>query len=196
MGAKLSYSGTTYYVTAYNEKGRLGLEKTFQNVNGETVTGSGAAGWQLPVRTVPLSGTGSYDSTAALQLLEVICQNGNVTYKLNGSSTEKPEFTQVPVGARYRVLELDSNGEPITSTGTVVTMTNGLKYRVEYKSGADDATISEDGTAQPVKITNRQYADMEPGTGIFTESNLIYGSLLGGIVIVGILFWISRRRRR
>ena len=103
---------------------------------------------------------------------------------------------RVPVGARYRVLELDSNGNPITSTGTVVTMANGLKYRVEYKSGADAVTISEDGTAKPVKITNRQYADMEPGTGIFTESNLIYGSLLGGIVIVGILFWISRRRRR
>ena len=195
-GAKISYSGTTYYVTAYNEKGRLGLEKTFQNVNGETVTGSGLPDGSYRFGLYPYQESGSYDSTAALQLLEVICQNGNVTYKLNGSSTEKPEFTQVPVGARYRVLELDSNGNPITSTGTVVTMANGLKYRVEYKSGADAVTISEDGTAESVKITNRQYADMEPGTGIFTESNLIYGSLLGGIVIVGILFWISRRRRR
>ena len=195
-GAKLSYSGTTYYVTAYNEKGRLGLEKTFQNVNGETVTGSGLPDGSYRFGLYPYQESGSYDSTAALQLLEVICQNGNVTYKLNGSSTEKPEFTQVPVGAQYRVLELDSNGKPITSTGTVVTMTSGLKYRVEYESGADAVTISEDGTAEPVKITNRQYADMEPGTGIFTESNLIYGSLLGGIVIVGILFWISRRRRR
>ena len=195
-GAKISYSGTTYYVTAYNEKGRLGLEKTFQNVNGETVTGSGLPDGSYRFGLYPYQESGSYDSTAALQLLEVICQNGNVTYKLNGSSTEKPEFTQVPVGAQYRVLELDSNGNPITSTGTVATMTNGLKYRVEYKSGADAVTISEDGTAKPVKITNRQYADMEPGTGIFTESNLIYGSLLGGIVIVGILFWISRRRRR
>ena len=195
-GAKISYSGTTYYVTAYNEKGRLGLEKTFQNVNGETVIGSGLPDGSYRFGLYPYQESGSYDSTPALQILEIICQNGNVTYKLNGSSTEKPEFTQVPVGARYRVLELDSNGEPITSTDTVVTMTNGLKYRVEYESGADAVTISEDGTAQPVKITNRQYADMEPGTGIFTESNLIYGSLLGGIVIVGILFWISRRRRR
>lgn len=29
-GAKLSYSGTTYYVTAYNEKGRLDWKKPFR----------------------------------------------------------------------------------------------------------------------------------------------------------------------
>lgn len=101
------------------------------------------------------------------------------------------------MGAQYRVLELDSNGKPITSTGVPSSLkANGLKYRVDIRAEPMPSPFQEDGTAESVKITNRQYADMEPGTGIFTESNLIYGSLLGGIVIVGILFWISRRRRR
>ena len=118
-----------------------------------------------------------------------------MTYQLNGTSTEKPEFTQLAVNQSYCVLELDGADKPITS-GEPVAMANGLMYQVTYRDGIQKVTIQENGKAdKKVVITNRQYVNMEPGTGILADSNLPYGFLLGGIAIAGILLWISRRRR-
>ena len=194
-GVTIYYYSSTYDVTVYNKKGRLRLEKTFQNVNGEKVTGAGIPDgvWQFGLYACRSDGT--YDSTSCLQKLEIICTSGTLAYRLDGVSVAEPEFTQLSAGSQYSVLELDRDGNPISTTGTVAAMKNGLTYRVDYTGGIRAVTIPADGTEVKVEITNRQYVNMEPGTGIFTESNLVYGSLLGGIGIVGILFWISRRRR-
>ena len=194
-GAEIYYSGSTYQVTVYNEKGKLELQKIFQNVNGEQVTGSGIPDGVYRFGLYACAEDGSYDTAKRLQTLELTCTRGVVTYQLNGTSTEKPEFTQLAVNQSYCVLELDGADTPITS-GDPITMANGLKYQVTYKEGIQKVTIRENGKAdKEVVITNRQYVNMEPGTGILTDSNLPYGFLLGGIAIAGILLWFYRRRR-
>ena len=194
-GAEIYYSGSTYQVTVYNEKGKLELRKIFQNVNGEQVTGSGIPDGVYRFGLYACAEDGSYDTAKRLQTLELTCTRGTVTCQLNGTSTEKPEFTQLAVNQSYCVLELDGADNPITS-GDPVTMDNRLKYQVTYQNGIQKVTIQKNGTAdKEVVITNRQYVNMEPGTGILTDSNLPYGFLLGGIAIAGILLWFHRRRR-
>ena len=69
-------------------------------------------------------------------------------------------------------------------------------FRVKYTGGLQTVTIPQNGKADTVEIVNQQYVNIDPGTGIVTESNLLYGILLGGIAVLGIWGLVIRRKRR
>ena len=196
QGAEIYYSGSTYKVTIYNRRGTLDLTKQFQDVNGKTVSRSKIPDGTYRFGLYAYKSNGNYKNEKVLQTLEIICKNGEMTYKQDGTSIEKAEFTQLSVGARYCVMELDADGLPVEKNEKIYTAENGLMFRVKYTGGLQTVTIPQNGKADTVEIVNQQYVNIDPGTGIVTESNLLYGILLGGIAVLGIWGLVIRRKRR
>lgn len=194
-GAEIYYSGSTYKVTIYNQRGTLMLNKKFQDVNGNEITGTRIPDGTYRFGLYAYKENRNYKNETALQIMEITCKNGKMTYKRDGTLIDKPQFAQLSVGARYCVLELDENGIPAEKNGEIYTMESGLDFRVEYARDIQMITISQNGGTDPVEIINRQYVRMTPGTGIFTGSNGIYESLLAGVIVAGIVAFRIRRRR-
>ncbi len=187
-GVKIYYSGITYRVTVYNKKGSLALEKKFQNINSEAVDGA-----KIPDGTYRF-GIYAEGSKVKLQELSLTYTGGNLTCQRDGTTVEKAEFNELSVGTKYRILELDKDGNPIEASGTLATMANGLSFRVTYHETSVEIPATGDGGK--VTITNRQDVDTIPETGIHTDSNLLYAGILASIILLAggaFLFW--RRKR-
>ena len=91
----------------------MDLTKQFQDVNGKTVSRSKIPDGTYRFGLYAYKSNGNYKNEKVLQTLEIICKNGEMTYKQDGTSIEKAEFTQLSVGARYCVMELDADGLPV-----------------------------------------------------------------------------------
>ena len=112
---------------------------------------------------------------------------------LHGISYQSP-VASAQVKSAILLAGLYAEGE--TSVTEPALSRNHTELMLSEFGASIRSSIQENGTAdREVVITNRQYVNMEPGTGILTDSNLPYGFLLGGIAIAGILLWFYRRRR-
>ena len=192
-GVSVYYLGATYTCTVYNRKGSLRIEKTFQNVNGEEVTGVQIADGTYAFGLYAEEGdTFDYSTERPLQILKITVQNGNIRYQNGDTSTEKPEFTGLATGTSYRVYELDASGRAITESGSKYTAENGQKFQVTY--GKIKATISPDGTAEAIRITNKQKNDI-PLTGVTAENRKLYFLMLAGVAAI-LCFRLNKRIRR
>ena len=56
-GAEIYYSGSTYKVTIYNQRGTLMLNKKFQDVNGNEITGTSTPEQTLIIEYLPMNGS-------------------------------------------------------------------------------------------------------------------------------------------
>ena len=192
-GVSVYYLGATYTYTVYNRKGSLRIEKTFQNVNGEEVTGVQIADGTYAFGLYAEEGdTFDYATGTPLQILKITVQNGNIRYQNGDISTEKPEFTGLATETSYRVYELDASGRAITESGGEYTAENRQKFQVTYEK--TKATISPDGTAEAIRITNKQKNDI-PLTGVTAENRKLYFLMLAGVAAI-LCFRLNKRIRR
>ena len=192
-GVSVYYLGATYTYTVYNRKGSLRIEKTFQNVNGEEVTGVQIADGTYAFGLYAEKGdTFDYATGTPLQILKITVQNGNIRYQNGDTSTEKPEFTGLATETSYRVYELDASGRAITESGGEYTAENRQKFQVTYEK--TKATISPDGTAEAIRITNKQKNDI-PLTGVTAENRKLYFLMLAGVAAI-LCFRLNKRIRR
>ena len=194
-GAKIYYSGSTYKITVYNRKGTLDISKSFLDVNGNEETGNRIPDGIYRFGLYTWKENGDYQEEKPLQILEIISKKGVLSYKRDGTSVDKPEFTQLPTGARYRVFELDSQKNPITESNSIYTGETGLSFKVTYTDGIKAVTIPENGKAETVSIVNRQYVNLVPQTGIFGDS-IKPCELLLALTAAGAAFVLIRRKRK
>lgn len=194
-GAKIYYSGSTYKITVYNRKGTLDISKSFLDVNGKEETGTRIPDGTYRFGLYTWKENGDYQEEKPLQILEIISKKGVLSYKRDGTSVDKPEFTQLPIGASYSVFELDGQKNPITKNNSIYTGETGLSFKVTYTDGIKAVTIPENGKAETVSIVNRQYVDLVPQTGIFGDSIKPYELLLA-LTAAGAAFVLIRRKRK
>lgn len=177
-GAKIYYSSSTYKITIYNRKGTLGISKSFLDVNGNEVDASKVPDGIYRFGLYDYKENRDYYNEKALQIVEIVSKDGKLSYKRDGVSIEKPEFTQLPVGGQFCVFELDGEQKPLTTGNKIFTAENGITFKVDYTKGTGAVTIPENGNAGSVEIINCRYVNIEPGTGIFTGSDFPYIAVL------------------
>lgn len=73
-GAEIYYSGSTYKVTIYNQRGTLMLNKKFQDVNGNEITGTRIPDGTYRFGLYAYKGNGNYKNETALQIMEILAR--------------------------------------------------------------------------------------------------------------------------
>lgn len=200
QGVTVNYRGSTYTYTAYNHKASLNLVKEFQDKDGSTLT-------------TPPDGTfyfGLYSSDNNLvEKLTITYSNGTASYQLTENkvtkSVDSATFTDLNVGDKYSVYELDANDEKV-KTGHILYNKEGNGYIASYtlkKTGDanpvsyDPATnqiiVEDTDSAGTVTITNQEFSI--PETGVYIRDNFWYFVaflLLDSITICYVLY-LKRR---
>lgn len=174
-GAYIQY-GTEYTYTAYNHKGEILVEKTFQNADGSPL-GKVDGTYTFGLFDAP-------DAAAPVMTAQLKWANGGV-YPSDG----KAHFTNLELGKTYYVYELNDGGEPILSGGGTV---SGMPFQVSYDH--TEVTVSADSSTGAVKVTNRiDYPELPNTGGAGTQLYTAGGSLL---TLAATLLLYNRRKRR
>lgn len=195
LGVEVYYLGATYKCNMYDSKGVLKVAKHFLDDKGNAITSK-----ELPDGTFSFglyeykNAQTDYSKEQKLQILTITNKNGTLSYKCNGKSVDKPQFTGLSVGGKFSVFELDENENPIMDSGTSYQPQKGFAYEVTYQKDKAAYTIKEDGTSETVEITNRYYTNVNPSEGVWTEHMKLY-LFMAGAGILMILFMILRKTR-
>lgn len=195
LGVEVYYLGATYKCNMYDSKGVLKVAKHFLDDKGNAITSK-----ELPDGTFSFglyeykNAQTDYSKEQKLQILTITNKNGTLSYKCNGKSVDKPQFTGLSVGGKFSVFELDENENPIMDSGTSYQPQKGFAYEVTYQKDKAAYTIKEDGTLETVEITNRYYTNVNPSEGVWTEHMKLY-LFMAGAGILMILFMILRKTR-
>lgn len=193
QGVNISYKGSTFTYTAYNEKTSLRINKSFADSDGNSTaapagtfsfglysTNGNAVGDKLETLTV------TYDS------------QGNATYKLtSGDLTQtvsSPVFTDLNVGDNYQVYELDANGDPVKNN-RILYNKEGSGYIVTYPNG-NQITAPDSTTSAEMNISNQSFTS--PLTGIRTDHTNLYIGIAAVLsaVLAGFVFFRKRKKNR
>lgn len=200
QGVTVNYRGSTYTYTAYNHKASLSLIKNFIDKDNNSLS------------TAP-DGTfyfGLYNTDNNLvEKLTITYSNGTASYQLTENkvtkSVDSATFTDLNVGDKYFVYELDANDEKV-KTGHILYNKEGNGYIASYtlkKTGDadpvsyDPATnqiiVEDTDSAGTVTITNQEFTI--PETGVYIRDNFWYFVaflLLDSITICYVLY-LKRR---
>lgn len=195
LGVEVYYLGSTYKVNMYDSKGTLKVNKQFLDDKGEKITAK-----ELPDGTFSFglyeykNAQTDYSKEQKLQILTITNKNGVLSYKCNGKSVDQPQFTGLAVGGKFSVFELDENGDPIMNSGTSYQPQKGFAYEVTYTKDKAAYSIKDDGTSEPVEITNRYYTNVNPSEGVWMEHRKLYLFIAGAGILL-ILMMILRKTR-
>lgn len=198
-GVDVYYLGATYQCTMYNSRGVVNIEKQFIDVKGNPITGK-----EIPNVTCSFAiyedkgKNADYSKEKKLHILQITSNHGQISYKLDGVHTDKPQFSQLPVGGKFCIFELDQNGNPVTKSGTRYQSTDTIGFEVLYNGGWKSYVIRDDGTSENVEIINRYYThiDTTVNTGVWNEHLWIYLCMIAVAILVAVPVIYRRIRRR
>ena len=193
------YLGATYQCTMYNSRGVVNVEKQFIDVKGNPITGK-----EIPNVTCSFAiyedkgKNADYSKEKKLHILQITSNHGQISYKLDGVHTDKPQFSQLSVGGKFCIFELDQNGNPVTKSGIRYQPTDTIGFEVLYNGGWKSYVIRDDGTSENVEIANRYYThiDTTVNTGVWNEHLWIYLCMIAVAIFVAVPVIYRRIRRR
>lgn len=191
QGVNLSYKGSTFTITAYNEKTSLQLRKSFKNADGTKIL--------APAGTFSF-GLFSVNGNSTGEKLETLTMtsdgNGNISYKLTSgdltTAVNAPVFKDLNVGDSYKVYELDADGKPVENK-RIFYNKEGNGYVVTYP--ADPLIVARDSaTPAEFSVVNQEFTI--PTTGIPTQHSGVYRGLAAGLAVLLAGYLLFRRRKR
>lgn len=149
-------SGTDMTLNISNAKGKIKVNKIFQNEDGEVIHPPDNGSFKF----------GLYEQSSAVpvQILNIVYKNSKPTYLLGGEEVDSPEFTEARAGQTYYVYELDGDNQPVTATNARAYI-NGRCYDVIY--AGNKVIIPTVKTTDDIEVTikNKEYNIYLPVTG-------------------------------
>ena len=183
-GVTVWYQSADYTHQAFNHKGEATVTKAFLGAGGNNLAKiDGAYRFGIYAEANP---TGN-----PLQTVTITYANSTVTPE---SGTAK--FTNLTLGQRYYIYELDDDGVPIRGGNTPATV-NGANFLVTYSNGPE-VTIPESGTAAAtVTVTNQVcYPELPHTGGAGTTLYTTGGVLLTASAMFLLLYYHTKRRKK
>ena len=190
-GVNLSYKGSTFTITAYNEKTSLKIIKSFTNADGTQIS--------APAGTFSF-GLFSANGSSTGEKLETLTMtsdgNGNISYKLTSgdltTAVNAPVFKDLNVGDSYKVYELDADGKPV-EYNRIFYNKEGNGYVVKYSK---NPLIVAPNSATPAEFAVGNQEFMIPTTGIRAQHSDVYKGLAAGLAVLLSGYLLLRRRKR
>ena len=179
-GVTVWYQNADYTCQAYNHKGEATVAKAFLDAGGKPLAKiDGAYCFGIYAEENPIGNP--------LQTVTITYANSTVTPE---SGTAK--FTNLTLGKKYYIYELDDNDVPIRGDNTLATV-NGSSFLVTYTNGPAVTVPTDGSAAATVTVTNQVCYPELPNTG---GAGTIPYTIGGFLLLTGAAFLLLYRHTK
>ena len=175
-GVEVWYESDTFECRVGNGRGEAVVTKVFEDMGQDAL---------------PVVGTYTFGLYDTENPTGAPMQTATITFAAGQTVQNTAKFTNLELGKRYYIYELNDAGRPIRDG--VTAMVDGKRFSVRYTSGPE--VVIPEGGAAAVTVTNSvSYPELPETGGTGTERYTALGLLLSASALL--LLWKRRRRAK